>query len=111
MIKGMQKIFFIILPTLIIVFPLATLKNVYVNFIFVSLLNFVTVLSIFHDLKIMVNKVKRIQKRNDIKFLLYTIIIAAGVLAYLVVFLWLAWCFIGALYIKGVIFINTKISI
>jgi len=107
----MQKIFFIILPTLIIVFPLATLKNVYVNFIFVSLLNFVTVLSIFHDLKIMVNKIKAIQKRPNIKFFLYAIIITAGILAYLVVFLWLMWCFIGALYIKGVIFINTKISI
>ncbi|MBE3592210.1 MAG: hypothetical protein IMW84_04895 [Thermoanaerobacter sp.] len=111
MIKGIQKIFFIILPMLIIVFPLATLKNVYVNFIFVSLLNFIAVLSIFHDLKIMVNKVKTIQKRNNIKFLLYTVIIAAGILAYLIVFLWLVWCFVGALYIKGVIFINTKISI
>lgn len=97
MIKGIQKIFFIILPMLIIVFPLATLKNVYVNFIFVSLLNFIAVLSIFHDLKIMVNKVKTIQKRNNIKFLLYTVIIAAGILAYLIVFVAcvvFCWCFV-----------------
>jgi hypothetical protein len=109
--KEIRKIFFIILPILIIIVPSVTIKNVYMNFISVSLFNFITILAIFHNLKALINKIKTIQKGNNMKFLLYAVVITVSILAYLIAFLWLVWCFIGSLYIKGIIFINTKISI
>lgn len=109
--KEIRKIFFIILPILILIVPSVTIRNVYVNFISFSLLNFITVLAIFHNLKVLINKTKTVQKGNTIKFLLYVVVITVSILAYLIAFLWLVWCFIGSLYVKGIIFINTKISI
>lgn len=107
--KEIRKIFFIILPTLIIVFSLTTVTNVYVNFAFVSLFNFIIVLSIFYDLKMIMKKIRGLQAKKSIKVLLYAAVTTVAILAYLIVFLCLIWCFTGALYTNGIIFINSRI--
>jgi hypothetical protein len=60
-------------------------------------------------LKMIMKKIRALQAKKSIKVLLYTAVTAVAILAYLIVFLCLIWCFTGALYTNGIIFINSRI--
>jgi hypothetical protein len=92
----------LVLSILLLAAPVASLKNIYANFIFAVFLNFILGYLLFKDMK---NFCKRIDKRKY-KIFARLIVIIVAIADYFFVFGWTVYCFIGSLWYNKIIFLK-----
>jgi len=91
-------------PVLLIFSPVFAINNLYLGISLVLFVNFVITVMIYKAMTVAFLKMKESLEKDNIKFVTYLLFFTAGIIAYLMVAIWLGWVLLNILHMKGLIY-------